>query len=291
MSLISVIQPPLTNNAAYAGLNGKGAQLSWKSLLSDKSRVRARYLNSSDVLIEDSDLDYLLDYMTTTTYTSKTSSGMSLEFDNVGSVVIPLEINHVAFGGLNFQSADITKITAYIDVDGSGFAVSKEIDTSSRVSFYDGKPFMFMFDAIYNAQKLRVVIETGEAQVENVLLSVIYSGRTMEFPRKPAIGYQKGSWNTEDEHRFSRRQNNAFGASTIKRQGTEEKVTIPFVPTEFMDTEWKDFVRTYEYVPVFFSWSLDDFPLDTIHGNIVIDNASYVSSLYSQLSFTVKGVI
>lgn len=286
----SVLQPPVTDNQAFLGKNGKGSQMSWYSVLTDPNFSKSYSPNGSGY-VSDPNLDFLTDYLSTTSYVAQDSGDLYLRFDKDDGLSFPFECNHISIGGLNFESADITEVTLSLNVNGIDFSINKSINTSSRATFFDGKPLMLMLDGVYNTVQLLVIIKTGSAQVSNVKLATIYAGRTIEFPTQPAIGFKKGSWNTNDEPRFSRRQNNAFGASTVKRQGTEEKVTIPVVPIEFMDNEWKDFVRTYEYVPVFFSWSLLDFPLDTIYGNLSFQDASFSSSLYSQLSFNVRGVV
>jgi hypothetical protein len=283
--LTSVIKPPITNNAAFAGNNGKGSHLSW---VSDLPLMTKNVITPEGSLLQDPNIDFVTDYLSTTRYTSLTPGGLQLQFTEEGA--LPVTVNHVAMGGVNFASGDVISVEIYLKGTGS-YVLEKSFDTSSRKSFYDNKPFMIILDNIYDAFGIRVKFITGQAQSQNVSVATIYAGKTLEFPNQPAIGFKKGSWNTDDEPRNSRRQNNSFGASTVKRQGTTENVTIPVVPSEFMDTEWTEFVRLYEYVPVFFSWDTLNFPLDVIYGNMKFNDSNYSSSLYSQISFNVKGIV
>lgn len=283
MSLITVIEPPLTNNQAFAGKNGKGSHLSYRSELPN---LTSRFALAGGGDVADDKIDFVNDFMSTTSYFAQGLGTLELFFFGPSL----FDANHVAMAGVNFQTADIRSIDFVVDF-GSGDEVVKTFDTSSRVSFYDDKPFVLLLDNIITISNVRIVFNVGDAQIRPVEVSNLHVSKTLEFPNQPAIGFKKASWNTADEPRSSRRQNNEFGASTVKRQGTEERAVIPSVPYQFMDTDWTRFVKEFEYLPCFFSWDLLNFPLDTIYGNLTFNDVSYRSSLYSEISLIIKGIV
>lgn len=287
MSNISIIKSQSLASATYAGNNGYGAQLSYYNELSMANISKTYYDGIS--YVSDVDLDYLNDYLSTTTYVSKNLGDLSLQFEDTSGT---FESNHIALGGVNFNNADITSIKVYISNGIDPYTIVSDFDTSNRKYFYNNKPLMILFDAVYSdIVSIRVDLIAGGLQTVPVSLTTLYSGKTLEFPTTPAVGFQKGSWNTDDEVVTSIRQNNAFGASTIRRKGTTEVVTIPVVPYEFMDEEWASFIRKFQRVPTFFSWDLGNFPLDTIYGVFDFQKASFTTSTYSEIKFKVSGVV
>ena len=284
MSNIFITYPPQNDNAAFAGQNGDGSHLSW---FSEIDEANLAYSIDGGVFSTASDMPFILDY-TTSTFFDAPSVGQYQVIVTNGNL---FESNHISLGGVNFETADVRNIEVTTDFgDGNGDTVVASLDTSSRKSFYNDKPLMLLFDAIYNIVTFKVKFTTGVLQSKGVRIATLYSSKTMEFPNQPAIGFKKGKWNTSDKARVSRRQNNAFGRSTVKRMGTEEVVTINAIPEIFMDEEWTELIAKFLYVPVFFSWDLLKAPLDTMYGDFTFEDAVYTQSLYSEIKFKIQGV-
>lgn len=131
-----------------------------------------------------------------------------------------------------------------------------------------------------------------EFTASNTSLEVgeIYAGEAMLLPRNVSTGYQPGRWTFSDDISFSRTKNNQFGPSTVSDRGTEERFTINFVDTSYMETTWKTFISAARGKPIFFLWNKDN-SNQAIYGHWTISDPSFTSSLYSSIRMTVNGVV
>ena len=131
-----------------------------------------------------------------------------------------------------------------------------------------------------------------EFTASNTSLEVgeIYAGESMVLPRNVSVGYKPGRWDFDDELSFSRTENNQFGPSSIKAQGSTERFQLNFVPTSFMESDYSDFVRDAKGKPIFFLWNKDN-SSHAIYGHWSHTAPTFTSSLFSSINIEVKGVV
>ena len=130
-----------------------------------------------------------------------------------------------------------------------------------------------------------------EFTCDNSTLEVgeIYYGKTTELPRNVAIGYQPGRWTNNDIITNGRTEANQFSNSTVRARGTTEQFSIDFVPIDFMEVQYRNFINDAKGLPIFFLWNQNE-RNQAVYGTWEASEPRFTSSFYSQISLTIRGV-
>lgn len=151
----------------------------------------------------------------------------------------------------------------------------------------NNQPVFLSFDSVTTAQvRFKFISNTT-----GLTIGELFTGSSLEFPKPVSVGYRPGKWASKDKVSNNDTQANAFGRSTVIQRGTEERVSIPNITYQWMNANWADFVRDAQGYPVWFSWDSVSFPTDVIYGRWEANAPSFRSSLYSEISLTIKGQV
>tara|TARA_R110000764_G_scaffold46510_1_gene104311 strand:+ start:3029 stop:3841 length:813 start_codon:yes stop_codon:yes gene_type:complete len=259
------------------GLGGcDGSQLLWEN---KGNLTGATY--ATDAPVSDG-MEYLFDYLSTSYFQPENIATFSV----TTTFTTPQICNSVCMAGVNFRSSYVVAINVYDEVD---TLVHTEITTATA----NNKPLFALFDD-YNFNSIRVEfvlnIPTGVPFVSTIITN-LYFGKTLEFPGQPDVGYQPGKWNNSRKTETFKSQNNAFGRNITTELGTEENANFSFIPYEFMDEFYVDFVAQYAAWPVFFAWDKKTSPEDVIFGNVKLGKASFTTGIHSSISLKFDGII
>lgn len=217
----------------------------------------------------------LYDNMTSVLYTAGAAT-TTLDFTLSSSQSIS------CCGVAGAQFGTFATVVEFYTWDGAAWVKQAELS-----GMRDNQPVFLAFDSVTTSQvRFRFL-----SNATGLTIGELFAGVSLDFPKPISVGYRPGRWNNKDKVSNNDTQANAFGRSTVIQRGTEEKVSIPNIPYQWMDDNWADFIRDAQGYPIWFAWDPVDFPADVIYGRWKANAPSFTSSLYSEISLTIKGQV
>ena len=221
----------------------------------------------------------LYDGLTTLAWRPGVSGVSSVTFNSVfedtGSGAKFSAITYLGVTGVNWQTA------------GASITIKDENGTTiaSASGLRDNQPLFVVIDeAVYSALQF-------EFTATNTTLEVgeIHFGPTMDFPRNVKVGYGPARWDNNDIVTNSNTEANQFASSTIRKRGSTEDFIIDFVPIDFMDNDYRTFINNAQGKQVFFVWN-KLYQSHGVYGNWTARKPTFISTFYSSINMTIKGV-
>ncbi len=218
--------------------------------------------------------EFVRDGMTTQKWTPSAANGTLSFRSNTGNSIGVCD--YVMLAGVNWATAN-----ASLTVKDKSGNVLGTVSSGNR----DNQPVVILIDS---ADYERFEFEfTADSTLE---VGEVYAGESLKFTRNVSVGYKPGRWDFDDEISFSRTENNQFGPSSIKSQGTTERFQFNFVPTSFMETTFRDFIDNYRGKPIGFLWDKNN-TSHLIYGHWSHSAPTFTSSLFSSIQMEIKGVV
>jgi hypothetical protein len=239
----------------------KDARIAYANLASTATTITASHDTTGAV--------YTYDGMTTLKW-RPANANPTLQFD--GSFA---DVDYIGLAGVNWNTAGCS-----LTVKDSGGSTLASIS-----GLKDNQPALLI---ITKGAQATIDFEFSCA---NTLLEVgeVYFGESLLFPKNVSVGYQPGRWTSNDIVTSSRTEANQFGPSVVRTRGTTESFQINFLPTSFMDDEYRDFIDLAKGLPIFFLWNKNESD-HAIYGRWEAGRPSFVNSLFSSISLKVDGV-
>lgn len=257
--------------------NGSGSHLLWHNEFGEGSvfDIFSSAINSYDI-------PYMFDYLSTTVFTPDISVNAVDYVLNVFGISNSSSVfNCIAMSGVNLVSARVDNIEIRSGIELIATYYVNEVE--------DDQPIMILFEPIL-ASDLQIIFNSSST-LDELRITNLYAGRTIEFPGQPDVGYQPGKWNNKRETKSFKSQNNAFGRSVTVERGTEEIVNFSLLPIEFMDTDYKPFIQTHAGWPVFFAWDLANYNDEVIFGQVKKGKSTFNTGVHSSVGLTFTGNI
>lgn len=197
----------------------------------------------------------------------------------------------VALAGINFKSSGIQYVRIYAHIDnGNGTYSKNQVGFVDTRSFNDDQPFIVFFNETYS-YKIDIEFQSGIGDID---ISLVYAGNSenyIKFPNGPDSGFQPGQWNNLNQERSVIPDGNSFGKTKMTNNGTEEVYSFTNLNTNFLNSEYRDFVKSFRYLPVFSQWNSFLFPKQVIFGRMSISRARYNDGGRGNVSFKIKGIV
>ena len=184
------------------------------------------------------------------------------------------------------------RTTDYIAIAGANWATSvcaivikvNTVIVASMSGLRDNQPIFLSVPLDWNNYRIEFTCQTTALEIGEIMIGV-----SIKLPKNVSVGYSPGRWNNEDLISNSRTQANQFGPSTIEARGTEESFSLDNVLTSYIESDFTAFQNSARGRPVFFVWNKDNYTQAT-YGHWELSKLSFVSSLFSSIRMTIKGV-
>lgn len=225
--------------------------------------------------VNQSTVDAIHDYNTAIRWETGGNGVFTIE----AQLISPTEVDFISGAAGNWFSAGAAIDFEYWD--GATW-----ISLFSLTGLKDEKPFFYIFDSV-TFSRYRFSITTAS----NLDIGVLSFGKSINFPRDVDVGYTPARWNTNNVVNTFRTEKNAFTQSTVLKRGSTEVFTVSNIHFDFMNNEWRDFINTYEGIPIFFSWSANEFASETVFGDWEVNSPSFDSGIFSSITMTINGVV
>lgn len=267
-----------------------GTKLAWSNKLADNPA----FSENESSTTEQGEFNQVFDYTTTSRFNTFVAPSATIVFKkSTHNVALPKpypedSFNYIALADVNWRTAGIIDIDFKYEQYNSGTDSYDIVDIGAvNVSeFSDFQPLMIAFDEINTSS---IIISMNVAG--SLIIGLWYAGKTLDFPVTPDGGFTPGKWNNANNEKAKRISSNAFGSSPLTNDGTEEDYKFSSLPVSFLDTEYRSFIKSFRFHPVFSMWSPQSFQSDVIFGRIKIEKTIYKNGITGATGFKIRGIV